>query len=71
MHKQLNFKIIDKYLDVDECLDQSCHPDAACVDRIGSYDCNCNDGFVRDGYIHCRKEGNLYKEFIHTIIQNF
>ena len=49
----LNFKIIDNYLDVQAptlCLKQPCHPDATCVDRRGSYDCFCNDGFVGNGY---------------------
>ena len=37
--------------DIDECAqDQDdCHPNAACVNTVGSYTCQCNTGFQGDG----------------------
>lgn len=38
------------YLDINECSeDNACHPNATCVNEIGSYDCNCNEGFEGEG----------------------
>ena len=37
--------------DINECLtgDFVCHRNARCVNTIGSYRCDCNDGYVGDG----------------------
>ena len=41
--------------DIDECDINSwetahgCHPDAKCVNTIGSYECSCLDGFIGNG----------------------
>ena len=40
--------------DFDECATDShqCHEDAMCANRLGSYECICNDGFTGNG-THC------------------
>lgn len=43
-------------LDVDECLDHPCHQNGTCINTIGSFDCECKEGFMGSGFI-C--EGNL------------
>ena len=37
--------------DIDECAQDldDCHTNAACVNTIGSYTCQCNTGFQGDG----------------------
>jgi len=40
------------FVDINECLNKTlhnCHPDAKCKDTIGSYTCECNDGYTGDG----------------------
>ncbi|KAK9507916.1 hypothetical protein O3M35_007676 [Rhynocoris fuscipes] len=41
--------------DINECIDgtNACHPDALCVNEIGSYNCQCKPGYVGDGK-HCQ-----------------
>ena len=43
------------YLDIDECSleNDDCHDDAICTDIIGSYTCQCKEGFIGDGK-HCQ-----------------
>jgi len=47
-------------LDVDECAADihDCHNDAACINKGGSYDCKCNDGY-QDADIQCRENGGV------------
>ena len=43
------------YTDVDECVDDmenNCHPNATCMNLIGSFQCNCSEGFTGDG-VNC------------------
>ncbi len=44
--------VIDEtsYLDIHECLLEidDCHDDAICTDIIGSYTCQCKEGFTGD-----------------------
>ncbi len=42
------------FLDIDECLNNSCHHNASCSDNEGSFDCQCNVGFSGDG-VNCDK----------------
>ena len=35
--------------DVDECLDHDCSPNAVCHNNAGSYQCECDPGFIGDG----------------------
>lgn len=39
------------YLDINECFDgiHVCHKYARCINTIGSYVCECADGFVGNG----------------------
>ncbi|KAM9293960.1 nidogen-2 [Gastrophryne carolinensis] len=37
-------------IDVDECVERRCHPDAACTNVPGSFSCQCNPGFTGDGF---------------------
>ena len=39
---------------IDECTSDLniCHEEATCVDTEGSYNCECNDGFIGDG-VNC------------------
>lgn len=38
-------------VDVDECLSSPCHPAAACTNLLGTFHCECLDGFVGDGIV--------------------
>ena len=51
--KQLTLRcIIILYLDLNECLlDDACDTNAKCTDTIGSFDCNCNNGFYGNGSV--------------------
>ncbi|XP_018413880.1 PREDICTED: nidogen-2 [Nanorana parkeri] len=37
-------------IDVDECTERRCHPDATCANIPGSFSCRCNPGFTGDGF---------------------
>ena len=38
------------FLDLDECVTESpCHENATCNNTIGSYLCECNDGYTGNG----------------------
>ncbi|KAG8449223.1 hypothetical protein GDO86_016043 [Hymenochirus boettgeri] len=37
-------------VDVDECTEHRCHPDASCTNTLGSYSCRCHHGFEGDGF---------------------
>ena len=42
-------------IDIDECSSEAlnyCHHNATCSDTLGSFQCNCRDGFTGDG-INC------------------
>lgn len=45
-YERKNYSI---FLDIDECMVDACHPNATCVNKIGSFDCNCDEGFVGEG----------------------
>ena len=51
--------------DIDECnLNMhDCHPDATCQNVHGSYECQCQKGFIGDGKIKC--ERTCYEDCIH------
>ena len=36
-------------IDVNECVTSPCHSNATCEDTIGSYSCECNQGFSGNG----------------------
>ena len=40
-------------LDINECLNNTCHEYANCTDSHGSFDCDCYDGFSGDGLTNC------------------
>jgi hypothetical protein len=47
------FLFYDQYLlflDIDECSTNPCGLNAACADKEGSFDCQCNAGFSGDGF---------------------
>jgi hypothetical protein len=37
------------WVDVDECLDSPCAPDAVCTDTSAAFECACNSGYTGDG----------------------
>ncbi|XP_071972207.1 nidogen-2 isoform X1 [Engystomops pustulosus] len=37
-------------IDVDECTERRCHPDATCTNIPGSFSCQCNHGYTGDGF---------------------
>ena len=43
------------YSDIDECSEGNftCHPYATCINTQGSYTCQCEDGFEKDGKKNC------------------
>ncbi|NP_001088178.1 nidogen 2 L homeolog precursor [Xenopus laevis] len=40
----------EKCVDVDECTEHRCHPDASCTNTLGSFSCRCNSGYEGDGF---------------------
>lgn len=37
-------------LDIDECITMNpCHPNATCINGIGTYTCKCNAGYLGNG----------------------
>ena len=36
-------------LDIDECLNYPCQESATCINNIGSFDCECKEGFMGNG----------------------
>ena len=54
--------------DVDECQleDDNCHVNATCVDTIGSFVCNCNNGFEGDG-VNCAGKTKFEYPALYTI----
>ena len=38
------------YLDIDECEDSPCHPNASCTNTIGGVICSCDNNFGGDGF---------------------
>ena len=48
--------------DIDECangLDILCDENARCTNTNGSYECNCEDGYIGDGVSICVSKLNL------------
>ena len=41
------------HTDIDECAESelSCDENADCVNTVGSYECVCNSGYTRDGFV--------------------
>ena len=59
-HRLFNKEII-LISDIHECSkDNDCHSDANCINRTGSYACQCRDGFTGDGK-HCPGTQNQKK----------
>ena len=38
--------------DFNECLEEPCHVNSTCKNMVGSFRCECNQGFIGDG-INC------------------
>ena len=57
----LNFLLSDAFLVNNECLlgTHNCHPQAACINTQGGFNCVCNSGFVGDGK-NCKGEPIVY-----------
>lgn len=50
-----------KLLDIDECvINNPCDENANCIDRQGSFDCQCNDGFSGDGVNNCESMTHFF-----------
>lgn len=63
--------MLSYFLDINECaleLDE-CADNAACNDTDGSYECNCNPGFVGDGFT-CTSMLILPMYICHFMYQN-
>ena len=61
---KFNFLADSKLLDVDECSYDRCHQNASCINEVGSFICDCNDGFVGNG-LNC--EGNrMLQKYVHA-----
>ena len=46
-------------VDIDECLNQSCHLNATCNNTVGSFICTCDVGYSGDG-LNCSGLVNIY-----------
>ena len=54
------------HLDIDECaMPDSCHPNATCVNLIGSHNCTCIMGTTGDGFNNC--EGIETRSIFQTV----
>ena len=54
----LSWRLLYFLLDVDECQNNSlhnCHVNATCIDSVGSFDCECVEGFFGNG-VECQSE---------------
>ncbi len=54
-------------MECDDAMNNNCHPNARCMNTIGSFKCSCNPGFTGNG-IECI--GKLI-EHIFNIISNY
>ena len=52
-------------IDIDECLNNSCHANATCNNTVGSYMCACDAGYSGDGF-NCTGTC-IYIYYIHTL----
>ena len=43
------FIVFILFPDTNECELELCDPNATCTDTLGSYTCECNEGFYGDG----------------------
>ena len=57
------------YLDINDCINNTCQNGSTCFDEINSYSCNCTIGFngtfCETGYIYIYI---LYEVFLKSII---
>ena len=51
--KQENELIFSIQLDVNECIGNACGANAVCLNTIGSYDCQCQEGFSGNPFMMC------------------
>ena len=53
VHLVVNIIIV--LTDIDECSmgEDMCLANSTCSNTIGSYECNCDSGFIGDGFIDC------------------
>ena len=53
--------IICIVIDINECDvgTDNCHPNATCMDSVGSFECSCNSGFTGSG-VTCLGEFSNY-----------
>ena len=46
---------------INECETVTCAPDATCIDTLGNFECQCNEGFGGDGSIECILLGECHQ----------
>lgn len=56
----------DVVFDSNECSSDPCHEDATCLDLDGSYTCECNDGFVGDGF-SCKNHNSTLDDYTRAL----
>ena len=61
----VDFKFYNFYLDILECSigTDDCHYNASCTNTVGSYRCQCLEGFTGDG-IDCEGKGSIMVVFV-------
>ena len=37
-------------VDIDECVSNPCHPNATCANKNGTFTCECDTGYMGDGF---------------------
>ena len=69
-HIEFIYMYIFHFLDINECLTISCHPNATCVDSVGSYSCRCNLGFTGNGSACESKVKSIYYSKVLPALNN-
>ena len=43
-------RMIARAIDINECVSNPCHPNATCTNKNGTFTCECDTGYMGDGF---------------------